>query len=261
MLPHNFPLINQLPPLLVADSWEWTTETMGHHSDLWLGIDPNGNKWLVKMRGSFYSYREHAFAALAQMLGLSCQSSVYLRLPLDNPLMQNGKRAEEYHLAIWWYEHHDDSKCSSDCPVKILYEQLNDPSQDQVTVLRQSAVKNAIDMARAEILAHLCCANETSEFIYTPDHELIIIDNEEMFSYSPSNLFDATVMEGPNNRLSAAGMEEAIELCDRLTKITDSEIESITAIPRLRCQRTMGNQTAIGCNSRRSKKVSENISF
>ena len=38
--------------------------------DWWIGTDLEGRQWLVKMKGSFYAYREHVFASLAQRAGI-----------------------------------------------------------------------------------------------------------------------------------------------------------------------------------------------
>lgn len=227
MLPNNLPLIEHLPLQLVADSWEWRKM---EHYDHWIGTDEDGKEWLVKMSGSFYSYRERTFASLAQHLGLSCQSSVYLHLPPDSLPMKNKPRAEVFQLAICWYEQHDDNY-AIDCPIKVLYEKSNDPLLNKMHVLKQSSVKNSMDYARAEILAYLCGANERYEFIYTKNHELIMVDNEQTFSSAPCNVLDIDIIKEPDGNLSPLGKKIVHDLCKSFSRISDEDIEMFTSKP------------------------------
>ena len=64
MLMPSFPKIIDLPRILNTTDWEWTPyRTPSFPSyDFWLGIDPDGNRWLTKLKGDFYAYRELVFA-------------------------------------------------------------------------------------------------------------------------------------------------------------------------------------------------------
>jgi hypothetical protein len=62
----SFPLMTDIPPLLSTKGWIWSqVKNAGHPSDgHWLATDTEGRRWLTKLRGSFYAYREITFAKL-----------------------------------------------------------------------------------------------------------------------------------------------------------------------------------------------------
>ena len=84
---NSFPAIVNLPVHVVATNWNWSRPepkrnmAFGLKPEWWIGTDDVGRRWVVKMSGSDCAYREHVFAALAQRLDISCQSSMYYRLP------------------------------------------------------------------------------------------------------------------------------------------------------------------------------------
>jgi hypothetical protein len=228
----DFPRITELPELLIADSWIWERfESSIYSENFWIGLAPNNNRWLVKMRGSFYAYRERTFASLAQRLGLSCQSSVYLKLPQECLPRKGMEDTEDWQLAIWLLPEHGSQECSDHCPIEELYRNINAPAQDFVAALQASSVKNAVDWARGELLAYLCGANESSDRLFTPDHQFVLIDNEQIFSVPPGNILEAPCLEAPNNGLSQAGLKVALDLCSDFSALADDEIEEITRLP------------------------------
>ena len=231
-MPMEYPTINELPDLLNAESWHWEKVEFGWSYDFWVGTDSEGNEWIVKMKGSFYSYREHAFARLAQALDVSCQASSYLILPDNCPPLLANRDAEKGQLAIWLYPKHGAEDCNDTCPVNRLYEKLRDPAIDSTEALSESTIRNAIDWARVNMLAYICGANEGGEErLITPDHQLFMIDNEQMFSTSPGNLMECHFVTLRNGSVSETGMRIAIDLCEKFTILTDSEINSMVSVP------------------------------
>jgi len=83
----EFPKIRTLPRLVNAEGWTWSKAELGveHRRRFWVGTDPDGTRWVVKMRGWYNAVREHIYASLGQRLGICVQSSVYLRLPDEAP--------------------------------------------------------------------------------------------------------------------------------------------------------------------------------
>ena len=186
----SYPLIKDLPLLAVADDWKWqspmtgqATQKLRTPTEFWIGIASDGRRWIVKMRGSTYAYREHVYAALAQCLGLSCQSSIFLRLPPDAPPLANCHQRSRNQLAIWLLEKHQDGSCSIGCPlVEFRMRFKTSQGTDVVEVILNSKIKNMADWARGEILGYLCGQFEPGGIFCTRDHELVLIDNECMWN-------------------------------------------------------------------------------
>jgi len=101
------PLIKELPEHLFGDHWVWSPAQgnlcsyKGVKDGWWFGTDENGVKWLTKLSGSNYAYREHVFSALAQAVGISCQSSVYLTIPKTAIPLRRETSLERFQLALW----------------------------------------------------------------------------------------------------------------------------------------------------------------
>lgn len=240
MLPGStFPLIKDLPLMAVADDWKWEgpmsgppMQKPGFPDRSWIGTDPDGRRWIVKMRGGTYAYREHAFAALAQYLGLSCQSSIFLRLPTDAPPLANCDNRSRNQLAMWLFDEHKNESCSSRCLWEEFRMQFNARGQaDDVEALLNSKVINMADWARGAILGHLCGQFEPGEYLITRDHEFVLIDNECMWN---SDRIDLTQCKWlfHNGKRSDAGVELAFEICRHLGNLQDQEIDRIATIPR-----------------------------
>lgn len=56
--------MHDLPPAIECTGWEWERFTAPGESsyNFWAGIDRDGNRWLTKLKGGFYAYREKMFA-------------------------------------------------------------------------------------------------------------------------------------------------------------------------------------------------------
>ena len=226
----SLPAISALPVLMSADGWRW--ERNGRFpKDFWLGEDSNGSRWLVKLHGSFYSFREHAFARLAQHLGLSCQSSVLLKLPQHSPPRREQEDLEECQIALELLDEHADALCSPSCPLSPLELAVNSATGDRVALVEQAGVANASDWIRADMLAYLCGANEPCDQLITKDHQLVIIDSEQMFSTDSVELRDCDWFESTNGDKSTRALQIADALCSRLAKTTDFELGLFSAVP------------------------------
>jgi hypothetical protein len=119
----TFPLSRSLPLLLHACDWIWQPPS----TDLrfWLGEDAENGRWLVKMRGGFYGVRERAFSIIAQALGISCQSSTFLKIPrkrsrssASSPDIRSAE--DSYQLAILFLEEHANHYCGHGCALEEL---------------------------------------------------------------------------------------------------------------------------------------------
>jgi hypothetical protein len=226
-----YPRITELPAMLDAVDWQWRPFSDQLRRNFWLGTDHYQNEWLVKMRGSSYAHREHSFAQFAQRLGVSCQSSVYLRIPLGSKPLQSDPNAEEFQLALPLLPKHERGVCSSDCPMPTLDEALKRHHHDQVRALLTPGFDHLLDWARMCMLAELCGANESSDRLFTPEHTLIFIDNEQMFSTRPANIWTSGWLLDSDGKPSPLGVEVAVDLCNRILDIPDEELVSFATVP------------------------------
>jgi len=209
-----------LPVHLVATDWTWT-----QLEEYWVAIDHEGRKWFVKMRGSNCAYRESVFAALAQRLDISCQSSVYLTIPRNAPPMLNETERESYQSAIWFLSEHQDSSCSQEqCPLTVL-KNLKLNNEANIQTLLCSGVSRAIDLIHGEILGYLCGQFERPECLFTVDHKFVQIDNELMFASDPINLRDSQWLQFPS------GCQCAKTVCAKLSELSDEELTGLAQIP------------------------------
>ena len=229
----DFPPISELPVCITANGWSWEPYKgdSGLHADFWVGIDPTGYRWLLKMRGSFYAYRERTFAAMAQRLKLSCQSSVYVVLPPDAIPMQKTRDAEPYQLAIWLLPEHASGPCRDDCPIPPLFRDLNNSDLDQATVISSSGIRHIEDWPKGEMLACLCGANECSDRLFTSSHCFVLIDSEQMFSGRPTAIWASRWFMDPWQKSSPAALRMAREVCSGFAGVTDEEIHQFSTIP------------------------------
>ena len=231
----RFPSIAELPGLMSAGSWTWEPfkPPAGEHTGFWIGTDTSGTKWLVKMRGSRYAHREHSFGAFAQRLGISCQSSVFLRLPPDaEPLLADSdSESEPYQLALWLLPEHQQAICSSTCPLPLIQDELDRYRSDPILALQDTRVRNLMDWARMSMLAHLCGANEPSDRLITPDHSLVLVDNEQMFSTSPADIWTCGWLLKEDGSISPLAIEVATDLCRRVVSIKDEDLSDFASYP------------------------------
>lgn len=81
------------------------------------------------------------------------------------------------------------------------------------------------------MLAHLCGANEPSGRLITPDHYLVLVDNEQMFSTQPADLWTCGWLLNKEGVPSSLGIEIATELCERIVDVADKEFYALAAYP------------------------------
>jgi hypothetical protein len=225
-----FPAIANLPDHLVATDWTWSRPKPSHNrpnglkASWWVATDNTGRRWVVKMTGSNYAYREHVFAALAHRLGISCQSSMYLTIPRNAIPMLNAPKPESHQLALCFFDEHQNSCSSENCPLNIL-KGLHIGNEANLQTFLSCGVSRAVDWIRGEILGYLCGQFEPPGRLFTVDHELVQIDNELMFASGPLNPEDCRWLQYRIGRQCAENM------CSILSEISDEELLSLAEIP------------------------------
>jgi hypothetical protein len=188
-----------------------------------IGVDRESRKWLVKMTGSFYGYREHVFASLAQRLGLSCQSSTYLLIDQNNKnIHRESGNAERFQLAVWLMDEHARQPCSPTCPFQEAYGKQVD--FQSIMRARDSGLTHFDDLIRGEILGHLCGQLEPHGDFITSDHEYVMIDNECMF-HDDKPCLSACEWNGKKTRPIVIGV------CKSLVNVHEDELRSIATVP------------------------------
>jgi len=225
---HPFPPSRSLPLLLSSDSWEWNRSS---RRDFWIGTDLDGMQWLVKIRGGFRAARERAFSIIAQALGISCQSSTFVKLSSKCLPRHLNEYADPIHSAIIFLDEHPEGRCSDDCPIDGLNLKFNSSPYD-VTLLPNLGITDAIDWARGEMLGMLCNQFEPPGALITRQHMFIQIDNELMFSKGEADLFECYWVSKAKGRLRQAGTTEAIRLCEQILSLPDAVFEEALRTPR-----------------------------
>jgi hypothetical protein len=137
------PNLIDLPHQLVADDWQWRPFKRGLHGQSWIGTDEHGRDWLVKMTGSFFALRERVFDSIAQALGLSCQSCVFLTLPEHAEPLRHAKDAEVYQGAITFIQKHKSKPCWTDCELEPWF---SPEPENWVRFLAEGRIRNATDL-------------------------------------------------------------------------------------------------------------------
>jgi hypothetical protein len=243
------PYIRDLSGIVSADGWMWDRAIGGltarekFASGFWIGTDLIGQRWLVKMTGSACAYRERTFAALAQRLGFSCQSSAFLKLSPDSPPLTDPslkfERPTQNQLAIWMYDEHQALQCDPNCgywrfrtPWRNLVETPDEPRVDPTELLLSFWDLNVADWARGEVLGYLCGQFEPGGRLWTRDHKMILIDNELMWSSEPENLWTCRWLVRERH-VSEAGVALASQVCKQLCSISNEELDWIANPPRL----------------------------
>jgi len=219
------PLIRELPAVLEPKGWEWR-RLFSEHDDFWIGEDERGNRWLTKLRGSFYAYREIVFAKLAQSMGWSCQSSVFLKLSHD-AAQALGRQPGEIHAAHWFMKEHVDAPCSESCRLRPWL----DGEIQSLDDLCSLGIAHIQDLAKSDIAACLFSANERSGRFFSADDEFFIIDSEQMFSNIPSSLSGTQWEHDGERQLSAKYIDLVQEVCSDVTALPARVIAYSLAIP------------------------------
>jgi len=233
--PRSFPKIRELPQLIDASDWVWQKPSL--HDDKarikaewWIGTDSDGTKWLLKMTGGFYAYREHVFASLAQRIGISCQSSAYVLIGSESaePRSQT-EFSEPFQLAIWLMDEHADKPCSLTCPWSIYSATCRNGDYLNIHQASTDGVSYFDDLMRGDVLGYLCGQFEPHDHFLTSQHEYVVIDNELMFAA------ERGVKRSLNGcrwlKFDAAG-SLVTEVCRNFVQITDKELHEIAEIPK-----------------------------
>ena len=220
--------MSELPASLSTTGWSWSKIAKASHpSDgFFVGTDLQGNRWLTKLRGSFYAHREIVFARLAQAMRWSCQSSVFIRLDADSAHVL-GRTLNEVHAAHWFLEEHPHPPCRADCALEALVghevHTLADLSFPLVTGLT--------DWPKSEIAAYIFGGNEPPGKLFTLSHELVVIDSEQMFSTGPCDFSNSPWLRSPSGESSPSGLRLANEVCAQIGSLNQGTIEVALSIP------------------------------
>lgn len=224
----SFPQMISLPAWLDTTGWQWERLHLSHHDDdnFWIGVDSQQNRWLTKLRGSFYAYREIAFARLAQSMGWSCQSSVFIRLDADSASII-GRAEGEVHAAHWFMPEHTSGSCGPSCALDALVgKEIRTPDD-----LRSCEIKHVMDWPKKDFAAYIFGANEPSDHLITTSHELVIIDSEQMFSTYPSDFHSESWLMERDGAHSRSGQELAAQVCRDVAKISPSVAAQALSVP------------------------------
>lgn len=224
----SFPLIRDLPLIVDTDGWIWQPfdPPSAPSHNFWLGTDSQGNRWLTKLGGPFRAYREIVFARLAQQMGWSCQSSVFMRLDKESA-SAIGARPGEVHGAHWFLDEHVYPPCSEGCGLTAL---LGKPIQAIEDVVDLS-VEHIIDWPKSELAACLFGGNEPPGRLFTKKHEFVIIDSELMFSTGPCS-FASTIWWGSQDTPTPSGLALAKEVCADLLALGSGSLAAALKIPK-----------------------------
>jgi hypothetical protein len=225
----SFPLMANVPAVLDTAGWTWECYNTPScpSQTFWVGCDREGNRWLTKLRGSFYAYREVVFDRLAQAMGWSCQTSAFLKLD-KHTARELGLESREIHGAHWFMQEHSPSPCSDSCPLAFL----RDHPLNSVDDFQKSAIAHLLDLPKADFAACLFGANEPPGHLFTANHELVLIDAEQMFSTGPCELDGTAWWNLPDGRPSLSGRALAYEVCRELCSLSPSQIKDALSVPQ-----------------------------
>ena len=220
--------MSELPTYMSTSKWSWQrVHRPGHSSDgFWIGRDGHGSRWLTKLRGSFYAYREILFGRLAQTMKWSCQSSLFIRLDRTSAEVLGGQ-AGDVHAAHWFMEEHASSSCGEVCALKPLIGREVRTIED----LQLFDVRHLLDWPKSEIAAYIFGGNEPPGGLITTEHKFVIIDTEQMFSTEPSSFDAASWLVQPDDSLSHNGKALAIEVCQEISKLPSELIAQALTVP------------------------------
>lgn len=224
----SFPLMNELPQVVETTGWSWEpfTAPIAPSHNFWVGVDREGNRWLTKLTGAFYAYREIVFARLAQAMKWSCQSSVFMRIDKHSAQIL-GETAGDIHAAHWFLLEHRPPPCSSGCALEFLLDRPIRTIED----LMGSEIAHLLDWPKSEFAAYVFGGNEPPGRLITTSHEFVIIDSELMFSTGPCNFDTAHWWNEPDDRPSISGRRLALEVCSDLAALSDHQIQKALCVP------------------------------
>lgn len=223
----SFPPMSDLPEVVDTTDWQWSPfeAPVAPSSGFWLGIDKRGQRWLTKLTGPFYAYREIVFARIAQQMGWSCQSSVFMRVDSASA-SQLGVEAGSVHAAHWFLDEHTHPPCGSSC----VLEPLVGKAVSRVEDIADLKVSSIMDWPKSDFAACLFGGNEPPGRLFTASHEFVVIDSELMFSTGPSSL-SGTVWWGEDCAPTPSGVAMAREVCSGFVALGRSFLEIALRTP------------------------------
>lgn len=221
----GFPLICELPAVIDASNWEWAParsllSSSRIDSDYWIGRDETGRRWLVKMTGGSYGHRERTFSSLAQILGISCQSSVFLLLPEEALPLVNQRLPERTQLGVLLLDEHRAPKCSGECPIGF-----DASSFEEIVLAEKNGIKYLSDSIRGDVLGFLCGQHEPHDHLITSDHEYVVIDNECMFS-------GRECLNECHWALEESTRPLVLEICEQLRSLGEDQLLKCAEMPK-----------------------------
>lgn len=224
----SFPLMSELPRVIDTTDWIWErfNATVTPSCNFWIGIDHEGSRWLTKLRGVNRAYREIVFAQLAQAMGWSCQSSVFMRI--DRRSAQKlGVQEGEVHAAHWFLDEHPRLPCSLVCALDFFSGKKIDALED----LLGSTIAHLMDWPKSEFAAYLFGGTEIPGGLFTAEHEFVIIDSELMFASQPCEFETCRWWNEPSGQPSRSGRALAFDVCNDLLSLSEREIREALTIP------------------------------
>lgn len=207
--------------------WHWERfESKGVPShNFWLGSDRQGNRWLTKLRGDFKAFREIVFGRLAQQMGWSCQSSVFIRVD-DESASMLGVKPGEVHAAHWFLDEHVEIPCNSECRLVPLVGRPVGAVEDIADI----DIPHILDWPKSELAACLFGGTEPPGRLFTVEHDFVIIDSELMFASGPSD-FDCTRWWGENAAPISSGFMMAEQVCSEFLALGHQSLKCALALP------------------------------
>ena len=224
----TIPRLTDLPPFMSTLGWAWERiDRPGHPSDgFWIGTDLSGNRWITKLRGGFYAYREILFAAIAQKMGWSCQSTIYIKIDPVSAITLNCK-VELTHAAHWYMEEHASSPCKHDCALR----RLNNNEIINIEEFGKLEILNIIDLPKSDLAVYIFGANEPCGRFFTRDHQFIIIDSEQMFSSGPCQFQASPWLKTSDGSKCTGGLSLAMEVCENILSLNDEFLNRALSVP------------------------------
>jgi len=146
-------------------------------------IDYNGYTLILKMEGSFYSYRDWVASRLFQHININTQSSILLKLDKETLLKYGLNNKEVYQQGIVMVEQHEYGPCGPTCD----YERLKVAwGNEDWKEMGNTSFHDTEVIIMKSLLANFFLANEPSDVMIGKNHHLYLIDNSQMFSLHPS---------------------------------------------------------------------------
>jgi hypothetical protein len=224
------PLMGNLPEVLDTSGWTWrrADELDILKDDFWVGTALDGSRWLCKFRGPTRAYREVVFGRLAQQLGWSCQSSAFIRLS-DADAMATGMQAGELQGVQFYFDTHPNARCAA---TTCGFEPLIHREIRSIEDLQDVGISHILDWPRADFAANLFGANETSDRIFTLDHQFVIVDSELMFATGPCALSSVSWWKTPTGDVAQSAYDMAIEVCRSVASLSHEDLARALHAPQ-----------------------------